>query len=328
MPSGQITDLEGLLVGSAIDEKVVTGTTVVLCERSMRCAVDVRGGGPGTRETDALASGTLIDQVDAITLSGGSVYGLAAGDGVTALLGERRRGVAMGQDTAIPTAPIVPGAILFDLANGGNKDWGSQPPYRRLGAAALEAVASEVTQGRAGAAFGARAGTEQGGLGSVSAHIGDYKVGALVVVNSIGAVRHPGSAAFYAWPYEQDGEFGGARPWDHGPPQPIAADNWGASKTPGARQATTLGVVATNAPLSHAQCKRIAVMAQDGFARAIRPIHTPFDGDVVFALSTAASVEPVSPEIVAQIGNGAADCVARAIARGVWLANEGAKEKT
>ena len=319
--NNSLTDIAGLRVGQAADADVKTGVTVVLPDERAVCAVDVRGGGPGTRETDALAAHTLVDAVDAIVLSGGSSYGLASADGVAAALGARGRGFALMDLPGVPRSPVVPSAILYDLANGGNKAWGDQPPYRALGRAALDAVSETVEEGRAGAGFGAMAGAHPGGTGTASlVPDSGYSVAALVCVNSFGSVTLPGEGdVYWAWPFEIAGEFGGARPpagWSM-PPQ-----DWGAAKfNPGARENTTIAVVATDAILTPAQAHRLAIMAQDGFARAIRPVHTPFDGDVVFALSTGREALPDAAELtLTELGAAAADTLARAIARGVHAA--------
>ena len=319
--NNSLTDIAGLRVGQAADADVKTGVTVVLPDERAVCAVDVRGGGPGTRETDALAAHTLVDAVDAIVLSGGSSYGLASADGVAAALGARGRGFALMDLPGVPRSPVVPSAILYDLANGGNKAWGDQPPYRALGRAALDAVSETVEEGRAGAGFGAMAGAHPGGTGTASLVTDSgYSVAALVCVNSFGSVTLPGEGdVYWAWPFEIEGEFGGGRPppgWSM-PPQ-----DWGAAKfNPGARENTTIAVVATDAILTPAQAHRLAIMAQDGFARAIRPVHTPFDGDVVFALSTGREALPDAAELtLTELGAAAADTLARAIARGVHAA--------
>lgn len=319
-----ITDVGGLSVGSAHDERRLTGVTVILPDARANAAVAVAGGGPGTRETDALAPETLVDAVDAIVLSGGSVYGLAAADAVATTLGAEGRGFALRTAPGVPVSPIVPAAVLYDLANGGDKAWGEEPPYRALGRAALKACGQEFALGRAGAGFGARAGAERGGLGSASIVTHDgLKVGALAAVNSFGAARMPGTRAFWAWPYEQDGEFGGERPpqdWD------LNLDDWGGAKAnPGAeagRANTTLGCVALNVALAPPEAKRVAQMALSGLSRAIRPVFAPMDGDVVFCLSTGAlAPEGPRPVLLARLGELAAACLARAIARGVHLAN-------
>ncbi len=313
-----ITDVPGLKVGQAQDERVRTGVTVIVPDARAVAAVDVRGGGPGTRETDLLNADGLVDAVDAICLSGGSVYGLGAGDGVVAVLGHMGRGYPMGP--GIKPAPIVPGAILFDLANGGDKDWGEDPPYAALGKRALRAADVGFDLGTVGAGYGAMGGSLKGGIGSASLIDDDgIVVGALAAVNAFGSAVMPGSRAFWAWPFEIDGEFGGVRP---DPALAIAPDDWGlAKRKPGLRQNTTLAVVATNVALTSGQAKRLAMMAQDGLSRALRPVHAVFDGDVVFALST--SQKPLADPSALNLtilGERAANCLARAVARGVYEA--------
>ncbi len=325
-PLNLITDVAGLTVGQAEDAGVRSGVTVILAEGRAVCAVDVRGGAPGTRETDALAPENLVDEADAVVLSGGSVYGLAAADGVTAVLGAAGQGYGLSRAiggpraSGVPVAPIVPAAILYDLANGGDKAWGETPPYRELGMAALRSAGREFALGTAGAGYGAMAGRLKGGLGSASA-IGElgFTVGAIVAVNSFGAAVAPGGRSFWAAPYEIGAEFGGL-----GSAGLVAApDDWGLAKGPaaGGRVNTTIACVATDAELTPAEAKRFAIMAQDGLARALRPAHAPFDGDVVFALATGQRpVEAPRLGVVARLGALAADCLARAIARGVYEA--------
>lgn len=319
--TNSLTDIEGLLIGQAADMRVKTGVTVILPETRAVCAVDVRGGGPGTRETDALAAHTLVDAVDAVVLSGGSSYGLAAADGVAAALGARGQGFSLMDLPGVPPSPVVPSAILYDLANGGDKQWGDRPPYRQLGRDALDMASKAVALGKAGAGYGARAGAHPGGTGTASLVLpSGLAVAALVCVNSFGSVTLPGADdVYWSWPLEIESEFGGARPpqdWQMSP------GDWGAAKVnPGARENTTIALIATNATLTPAQAQRLAIMAQDGLARAIRPIHTPFDGDVVFALSTAREPLGDAPELtLAELGNAAADTLARAVARGVHAA--------
>jgi L-aminopeptidase/D-esterase-like protein len=317
-PRNLITDVPGLKVGQAEDLAVRSGVTVILPEARAVCACDVRGGGPGTRETDALAPENLVDAVDAVVLSGGSVYGLAAADGVAAWLGARGRGYVVSPDPAVPPSPVIPAAILFDLANGGDKAWGEEPPYRRLGRAAVAAADEAFELGSAGAGCGAMAGALKGGTGSASVVSADgYTVGAVVAANPWGSVIAPGGRSFWAAPFEIDGEFGGLGSAGLA----AAPDDWGLSKAPASGLNTTIACVATDALLTPAQARRLAVMAQDGLARAIRPVHAPFDGDVVFALSTAgrALAEP-APYTLARLGALAADCLARAVARAVYEA--------
>lgn len=318
-PRNLITDVSGIAVGNAADETARTGVTVVLPNGRCVAACDVRGGGPGTRESDALEPHNLVDEIDAVVLSGGSVYGLDAHGAVAAWLGARGRGFAMAGE--IPS-PIVPGAILFDLTNGGDKSWGEEPPYRRLGRAAVEVAGTDFSLGNAGAGFGAQAGAYKGGLGSASAITEDgFEVGTLAAVNPFGSPVMPGTDALWAWPAEQNGEFGGRRPppdWQT-PPCDFPNDTKMGAARKGAN--TTIGVVATNAQLTPAEAKRVAMMAQDGYARSVRPIHTLFDGDSVYALATGAK-EVGEPRalVISRLGLIAADCMARAVARGVFEA--------
>lgn len=315
-----ITDIAGLRVGNAHDAQALTGTTVIHCETPCVASVAVAGGGPGTRETALLSADKLVDAVNAIVLSGGSAYGLAAADGVAALLGQRGEGFAMVDRPDVPKTPIVPAAILYDLANGGDKAWQDTPPYARLGRAALDAAGSTFELGRAGAGFGARAGQTRGGLGSSSIVTDDQiTVGAVAAVNSFGSVYMPGTETFWAWPFEVANEFGGARPpADYA----VGPEDWGAAKqNPQLRENTTIACVATDIALTPGQAHRVAQMALAGFSRAIRPVFAPFDGDVVFVLSTARKPLPApEPLALARIGELAAGTLARAIARGVYEA--------
>jgi L-aminopeptidase/D-esterase-like protein len=315
-----ITDVPGLTVGHATDETAETGVTTILCDAPWVAAVDVRGGGPGVRETETLAPENLVAGVHAIVLSGGSVFGLAAADGVVARLSAR--GIGMRLRPEGHAIPIVPGAVLHDLARG-NKDWGEETPYRALGRASVDAATQDFALGSVGAGRGAMAGHIEGGIGSTSLDLGEgLIVGALVAANPVGSVLMPGSDVYWAWPFEMDGEFGGRVPT--GPanahdPMPEEGRLAGLGRlSPGAN--TTLAVVATNAVLSKAEAKRVAIMAQDGIARAVRPAHMPFDGDLVFALASGAIELPADggrQRAIARIGSAAADCLARAIARGV-----------
>ncbi|MBU1286233.1 MAG: P1 family peptidase [Alphaproteobacteria bacterium] len=314
-----ITDVAGISVGQAEDARVRTGATVILAEKPAVAAVCVAGGGPGTRETDLLAGGTLVDVVDAICLSGGSAFGLAAADGVAAGLKKAGRGFGLIDLPTVPKSPIVPAAILYDLANGGDKDWGDASPYAALGRTAYDNASGTFRLGRAGAGYGAAAGAHLGGTGSASIVTKDkITVGALAAVNCYGSVYMPGTDAFWAWPYEIDGEFGGARP-----PSDFSmnAEDWGAAKlNPSLGQNTTIACIATDAILTPDQAKRVAQMALSGFSRAIRPVFAPFDGDAVFVLATGkrALPDPTSAT-VARIGELAASTLARAIARGVYM---------
>ena len=315
-PRNLITDVPGLRVGQADDARVRTGVTVILPDERAVCGCDVRGGGPGTRETDALAPENLVDAVDAVVLSGGSVYGLAAADGVVAWLGARGRGYGLA--SGIPPSPVVPGAILFDMANGGDKAWGEDPPYRDLGRRAVVDAGLEIALGTAGAGYGAMAGSLKGGTGSASALSADgFTVGAIVAVNSWGSVVAPGGRTFWAAPFEIDAEFGGLGASGLA----AAPDDWGLAKRPLDTRNTTIACVATDAILTPAQARRVAIMAQAGLARAIRPVFAPFDGDVVFALSTGQkALSALADYDVARLGALAADTLARAVARGVFEA--------
>ena len=320
-----ITDVDGVRVGHATDDRVQSGVTTVLCGKGFSAAVDVRGGGPGTRETEGLALENLVGRAHAIVLAGGSVFGLAAADGVTAALSTRGIGIHL-RAPHIPI-PIVPCAVLHDLAHPGDKNWDMDPPYRRLGVDSVNHAAEDFALGSVGAGRGAMAGLIKGGIGSASLNLGDgLMVGALVAVNCVGSVLMPDGVSYWAWPFEIDAEFGG-RGAPRGPvqvvdPVPDASRLSELGRTQiGAN--TTLAVIACDADLSGAECKRIAMMAQDGMARAVRPAHTPFDGDTVFAVSSAARAlsSGTSRALqIARIGSAAADCLSRAIARGVHAA--------
>lgn len=311
-PRNLITDVAGIKIGNAEDHDARSGVTVVLPDDPATAAVDVRGGGPGTRETDALASSRVVEQIHGLTLSGGSAFGLDAGSGLITWLAARGRGFRIG-DACVP---VVPGAILFDLLNGGNKDWGDEPPFRALARRAADAAAEDFALGNSGAGLGARAGHLKGGLGSASiVSPQGHTVGALVACNAFGSPVIPGTDCFWAWAMEIDGEFGGQRPPVLSAPIDL---DYRFDVPPGAN--TTIGVVATDATLTRAQAERVAIMAHDGYARAVRPMHTPLDGDTIFVLSTAkrALADPVGD--VARLGMLAADCVARALTRGVYEA--------
>jgi len=313
MPSRNlITDVPGLRVGQAGDQKLGSGSTVVVFDLAVAASVDVRGGGPGTRETALLDPAQTVEGIDAIVLSGGSAFGLDAASGVQAYLREQGRGFAVRE----ARVPIVPGAILFDLLSGGNKDWGRYPPYREFGYEAAKTAGAEFALGSVGAGLGATTADLKGGIGSASAQTGDrLTVGALCAVNAAGSAVIGGGPHFWAAPFEQGQEFGG-RGW----PASFDADSL-AFRSKGAPAAnTTLAVVATDAKLSKAQCKRLAVMAQTGLARAIYPVHTPLDGDVVFAAATGRKElhDPVFS--LSELGMLAANVLARAVARGVYEA--------
>jgi L-aminopeptidase/D-esterase-like protein len=313
-PRNSITDVPGLRVGNAEDHLVRSGITVVLPDEPAVAAVDARGGGTGTRDVELLSLDGSVEYVHALVLGGGSAFGLDAAGGVMAWLAARDRGFTIG--SAI--VPIVPQAILFDLLNGGDKDWGMEPPYWRLGHRATEAANLDVALGNAGAGLGAKAGALKGGLGSASVVIEELgvTVGALVAVNSVGDTLLPGTDVFFAWDMEKNSEFGGRRPQENFDPGEVRLP-----KDARAGENTTIAVVACDAVLTKPQARRLAVMAQAGLARAIRPAHTPLDGDTVFAMGTArrALVDPLRD--LALLGGHAANCLARAVARGVHQAN-------
>jgi len=321
--SGSITDVDGILVGhhQKIDTDAqlgsgwATGTTVVLAPPGTVGAVDCRGGAPGTRETDLLDPSNSVRHVDAVVLSGGSAFGLAAADGVMTWLEDHGRGVALDGGVV----PIVPGAVIFDLPVGG---WQCRP-NAEFGYLAVERAGTDVAIGTVGAGVGARAGVLKGGVGTASITLDSgVTVGALVVVNSAGDVVDPGTGL--PWLADQIREFVLVPP---------AADELAAYAGRHGELSplnTTIAVVATDAALSAPGCRRVAVAAQDGLARTIRPCHTPVDGDTVFALATGtvqvspdatvpASMSPEVPLITA-VGAAAADCLARAVIVGVLAA--------
>jgi L-aminopeptidase/D-esterase-like protein len=311
-PRNSLTDVPGLTVGNAEDHKARTGVTVVLAEPASMAAVDVRGGAPGTINTEGLALGGLIREVHGLVLAGGSTFGLEAATGVMAWLAARGRGFG---DWG-PPIPLVAGAILFDLVNGGDKDWGTNPPYRALALAAADAAGPGFALGNAGAGLGAVAGPLKGGLGTASAFdpTTGVTIAALVAVNPVGGVTIPGSPTFYAWHLEQEGELGGQ-------PSPSAATGHAFETKGGIGQATTIGIVATDAALDREDLQRLAIMAQDGFAYAIRPIHSPFDGDTILAVATAVTPQPRA-DLLVRLGAIAADVTARAVMRGVYEAED------
>ncbi len=319
-----ITDVPGISVGNAADDAAQSGVTVLRCDSSCIAAVDVRGGAPGTRETEVLSLENLVGHVDAIALTGGSVFGLAAADGVVSALSEA--GIGLRLNGKGPAVPIVPAAVLYDLANGGDKSWGETPPYRALGVQALHAAKPRFELGSVGAGRGAMAGAVKGGLGSASLMLDDdVTVGALVAANPVGSVFANDGEAFLAWPYELNGEFGDKPPPAKREPTEPFPDKSRLAHRLNAGANTTLAIVATDARLTNSEAKRVAIMAQDGIARAVRPAHTAFDGDVVFAVSTSRNELPEDPALrhglVARIGAAASDCLSRAIARAVYEAS-------
>lgn len=317
-PKNLITDVPGLLVGNAQDQTLKSGTTVLTAKAPFTASVHVMGGAPGTRETDLLAPDKSVAQIDALVLSGGSAYGLDACSGVVDGLREQGRGFQVGR----AIIPLVPGAILFDLLNGGEKDW-TENPYRALGRTAFEAVGEDFDLGTAGVGTGALTSMLKGGLGSASFVMEDgTTVGALVGVNPMGSVTTPGDHHFWAANFEIDDEFGGAG----------ADPNGGLGRSqdsrkrvamlqpPQERANTTIAIVATDADLTKAQCQRMAIAAHDGIARATVPAHSPGDGDLVFAASTGARSLDNPDRDLTLLGHAAALCLSRAICRAVYLA--------
>ncbi|MFC6490940.1 P1 family peptidase [Nitratireductor sp. GCM10026969] len=320
-PRNLITDVEGLRVGNNGDARLKSGVTAVVCDMPAVAGVQVLGGAPGTRETDLLAPHNLVEGVDAVVLSGGSAFGLDAASGAQAALREMGRGFAV----AGHRVPIVPAAILFDLANGGDKDWGRFPPYRELGYTATETAQADFALGSHGAGTGAMTAGLKGGLGSASCILENgVTVGALVAVNAVGSVTVGDTAHFWAAPFEIGAEFGGL-----GLPSPLPEDarkvtTKFTAPSPGTN--TTIGVIATDAKLTKAAAKRLAIAAHDGIARAIWPAHTPLDGDLVFALATGhRDVEP-DPVSIVELHAAAAAVMSRAVARGVFLAEAAADD--
>ena len=311
-----LTDIAGVRVGHADDIKLASGVTAIVFDQPAVAAMDVRGGGPGTREGALLDLANMVETINGIALSGGSAFGLEAGGGIQAWLAEQGRGYRV-RDAVIP---IVPGAICFDLLNGGDKAWGRFAPYRDLGYAAAANAATEFALGSVGAGMGATTATLKGGLGSASATTEDgISVAALAVVNAVGSVTIGDGPWFWAAPFEIDAEFGG-----RGLPPSFTPDMRkmrikGAPATATAIEHTTLAVVVTDAALTKPEAKRLAMIAQTGFARAIYPVHAPMDGDVVFAAATGA--KPIDPLVgLTELGMVAANVMARAIARGVYTA--------
>ena len=309
-PKNLITDVAGLRVGQAQHAGLRSGCTVLTADHPFTAAVHIMGGAPGTRETDLLAPDKLVQQVDALVLSGGSAFGLDTCSGVADVLRAQGRGFAVDDQHV----PIVPGAILFDLLNGGDKTW-ARNPYYALGQQAFLAATEDFTLGTAGAGFGAATGYWKGGLGSASLVLpSGLTVGALVAVNASGAVTVNDGAHFWAAAWERNAEFGGLGPCPQlaNPGAPLPHKRMG--------EATTIAIVATDATLTQAQAQRMATAAHDGMARAIVPSHTPLDGDLIFAAATGEKplVEPLTDTF--QLGHAAATCLARAIARAIYEA--------
>lgn len=317
-----ITDVAGIAVGHAGCETLVSGVTALLFDPPAVGAVAVMGGAPAGRDTECLAANRMVEQVDAIVLSGGSGFGLDAATGVQAWLREQGRGLAVGG----VRVPIVPQAICFDLLNGGDKNWGRYPPYRDLGyAAAAGASPLDCTIGSVGGGLGATTVNFKGGIGSASARTtSGATIGAMMLVNALGSATIGNGPHFWAGGLEEGAEFGGL-----GLPRSVSAQDralaWKGGPVAGPEDtptATTIGIVATDAALTKAQAERLAIAAHDGYARALRLTHALFDGDMLFAVSTGrrGSGGPPAGDPAGQIelGGVAADCVARAIARAIY----------
>ena len=312
-----ITDVDGILVGNAHDEKFKTGTTALVCQKASIASCHVMGGAPGTRDTDLLLPENTVEEIDALFLSGGSAFGIDAGTGIQAALREQGRGF----DVAGQKIPIVPGAILFDMINGGNKDWGEYPPYREMGNAAAKSASTSFRLGSEGAGHGALVAGLKGGLGSASTVLeSGITIGALVAVNALGSPVMGKSGRFWASPFEKGNEFGGL-----GLPETMPQNADGLSikfrEEMKAGTNTTIAIIATDAALTKAEAKRLAVAAHDGFARAIWPAHTPLDGDLVFAVSTGTRPKPSGMNEWIDLCALGASTMSRAIARGIFEAS-------
>ncbi len=308
-----LADVPGLLVGHATDKVLRSGVTAVLFAQPCVASVVVLGGAPGGRELGFLDPDMTVERADALVLSGGSAFGLDAAGGVQAALREDGRGYLV----AGMRVPLVPQAILFDLANGGDKNWGRFSPYRDLGyAAAQAATAGPVALGSVGAGTGASTATVKGGLGSASmVTAAGHTVAALAAVNAVGSPLVGDGPWFWAAPFEVGAEFGG-RGW----PEKFAPDATALRLKSRPQPSTTIGIVATDAALSKAQAKRLAIMAHDGLARAVLPAHAPMDGDTIFSVATGA--RPLGDPILelTELGHAATCVFARAVARGVFEA--------
>jgi L-aminopeptidase/D-esterase-like protein len=313
--AGPLIPIAGLSIGHAEDPDIRTGTTVILPDAPAVASVHVVGGSPGTRETDLLNPEQLVEKVDAVVLSGGSAFGLDAASGTQAWLAEAGRGFPVPPKRI----PIVPAAILFDLNNGGDKDWGRYPPYRELGYAATAEASRSVRSGKVGAGFGATTATTPGGLGTASETLPcGATIMAVMAVNAAGSPRIGSSGHYWAAPFEREAEFGGLGLPDPWPDDAQTVMTKAGHSTAGMN--TTIGVVITDAVISKVEAKQIAVMAHDGFARALYPVHTPGDGDLLFVLSTGEKDLDRGTLSLLSLGTTAANTVTRAIAQGVHAA--------
>jgi L-aminopeptidase/D-esterase-like protein len=305
-----LTDIEGVSVGQATDLSLGSGVTAIVFDEPATASGSVLGGAPGGRDTALLDPSMTIGKVDAFLLSGGSAFGLDAAGGAQAALREMGRGLAVGS----ARVPIVPQAILMDLLNGGDKDWGRHSPYRDMGYDALKAAAKGAFPlGTVGAGTGATTATFKGGLGSASAvGSGGHRVAAIVAVNALGTATIGEGPHFWAAPFEEDGEFGGL-----GMPADI---DHGVRLKATTVTATTIGAVVTDAQLTKAEAHRLSLAGHDGLARALLPAHLPLDGDTVFAASTGRHPRN-DMRSLAELCHLATIVMARAIARGVFEAS-------
>ncbi len=317
-PTNSITDIEGLSVGNAQDIDLKSGVTALICDKPCIASVAVHGGAPGTRDTELLSPKNTVETINGITLSGGSAFGLDAASGVQAWMRENNRGFEVGP----VRVPIVPGAIIFDLINGGNKKWGRFPPYRDLGYEAAQNAKGDFDIGTAGAGTGALVAGLKGGLGTASLKLDNgITIGALFVVNALGTPLMGNTKHFHAALFEKDNEFGG-----HGLPTKVPFDvdtvKFKFRDMASDLSNTTIGIIATDAVVTKAEAERLAIAAHDGIARAIYPAHTPYDGDLIFSIASGGSgIKPKGDDWTEMSGH-VANVTSRAIARGVYEASE------
>ena len=297
-----LTDIAGLRVGNACDATVLSGVTAVVLDCENVASVTTRGGAPGSRDTELLRPEMTAQGVHAILLSGGSLFGLDAAGGTVNYL----RGQGVGLPIGPVKVPLAAQAITFDLLNGGDKDWGAKPPYWQLGwDAARDASGGAFALGSVGGGYGTTTASLKGGLGSASTRTASgFRVAAIAVVNAVGSATIGDGPWFWAAPFELGDEFGG-----RGMPEPFPDNALDLRLKGGAPPATTIGLVATDAVLTKAQAKRLAIMADDGLARAVRPAHAPMDGDTVFAVATLDKPLPDPILHLTEIGAAAADCL-------------------
>lgn len=306
-----ITDVAGVKVGHADDVRAASGATAIVFDDPAVASIAILGGAPGTRDTALLEPEMTVERIDAIILSGGSAFGLDAAGGAMAALKAMGRGFAVGS----ARVPIVPQAILFDLLNGGDKDWGTKPPYWELGFSAVNAASHDFKLGTAGAGYGATTANLKGGLGSASMRTSSgFTIGAIAAVNAVGTVTIGDGPHFWAAPYEQHEEYGGL-----GLPSPMPLNALAPRLKGTARENTVIAAIVTDATLTKSEAKRMALSAHDGMARAIRPAHTPMDGDIVFAASTG-KIKRDDISSLTELCIAASDTLSRAIVRGIYHA--------